>query len=570
MAMWNRDYIEKLRKKLEEWEREVVEPILKKVPERKREFLTEQGFSVKRLYTPVDLAERNWDYLEKLGFPGAYPFTRGVYPTMYRGRPWTIRQYSGFGSAEDTNKRYHYLLKIGQTGLSMAFDLPTQLGLDPDHPLAFYEVGKVGVSMPSVREMEIVFEGIPMDRITTSMTINATAMEVLSMYIAVAESRGIPRHVLGGTVQNDILKEFIARNNYIYPPTPSMRYATDLIIWAAKEMPKWNSISISGYHFEEAGATPAQEIAFTLADGIEYVRWVLERGKAQGWPENVDQFAPRLSFFFAARTNLFEQVAKFRAARRMWAKIMKEWFGAKKPRSMMLRFHTQTAGVTLTAQQPLVNLIRTTIQALAAVLGGTQSLHVNSYDEALSLPTEEAVKLSIRVQQVILYESGVVDTVDPLGGSYYVEWLTDMLEEEAWKIIDRIESMGGMLKAVESGWPQAEIARAAYEYQLRVEKGEVPVIGVNVFVEEEEPKIQVLKVDPEVRERVISRLRKLREERDNERVRRMLDEVRRAAEKDDVNLMPYILNAIRSKTTLGEVSGVLREVWGEWRAPEVI
>lgn len=568
--MWDPREIEKIREKLIEWEKEVVTPILKKMPERKREFLTEQGFVVKRLYTPTDLAELGWSYLEKLGFPGQYPFTRGVYPTMYRGRPWTIRQYSGYGSAEETNKRYRYLLSIGQTGLSMAFDLPTQLGLDSDHPLAYYEVGKVGVACPTPIEMGIVFKDIPMDKITTSMTINATAMEILSMYILIAESRGIPRHVLGGTVQNDILKEFIARNNYIYPPLPSMRYATDLIIWAAKEMPKWNSISISGYHFEEAGATPAQEIAFTLADGIEYVRWVLERGKVQGWPKSVDDFAPRLSFFFAARTNLFEQVAKFRAARRMWAKIMKEWFGARNPRSMMLRFHTQTAGVQLTAQQPLVNLIRTTIQALAAILGGTQSLHVNSYDEALSLPTEEAVKLSVRVQQIILYESGVVDTVDPLGGAYYVEWLTDMLENEAWKLIEKIESMGGMLKAVELGWPQAEIARAAYEYQLKVERGEIPIIGVNIFVEQEMPRIKILKVDPAVRERVIARLNEYRKSRDMVKVERVLGELRKSAEKEDVNLMPCILEAVRAGATLGEISGTLREVWGEWRAPEAI
>ncbi len=555
--------IEKIREKMSEWAKEVVEPVLKKFPERKREFLTEEGFTVKRVYTPVDLAEKDWDYLEKLGFPGQYPFTRGVYPTMYRGKIWTIRQYAGFGSAEDTNQRYRYLLSIGQTGLSMAFDLPTQLGLDPDHPLAWYEVGKVGVSMPSVKEMEIVFNDIPMDKITTSMTINATAIEVLSMYIVVAESRGIDRKVLGGTIQNDILKEFIARNNYIYPPYPSMRYATDAIMWCAKEMPKWNSISISGYHFEEAGATPAQEIAFTLADGIEYVKWVIERGM------EVDRFAPRLSFFFAARTNLFEQIAKFRAARRMWAKIMKERFGAKKPRSMMLRFHTQTAGVLLTAQQPEVNIIRTTIQALAAVLGGTQSLHVNSYDEALSLPTEKAVKLSVRVQQVLAYEAGIVDTVDPIGGAYYIEWLTDELEEKAWKIIDEIEKLGGMVKAIEIGYPQREIAKSAYEYQLKVEKGEIPIIGVNVFVEPEEPRIEVLKVDPAVRERVITRLKKLKSERDNEKVKRLLEELSRAAEKDDENIFPYILEAIRAKATLGEISGVLRDVWGEWRAPEV-
>ncbi len=561
--------LERIHKAYEEWEEKVVKPALTRFPETKSEFRTEQGFLVKRLYTPADLGD-DWDYLEKLGFPGQYPFTRGVYPTMYRGKPWTIRQYSGFGSAEDTNKRYRYLLSIGQTGLSMAFDLPTQLGLDPDHPLAYYEVGKVGVSMPAITEMDIVFQGIPMDKITTSMTINATAIEVLSMYVLVAESRGVQRSVLRGTTQNDILKEFIARNNYIYPPLPSMRYSTDLIIWAAKEMPKWNSISISGYHFEEAGATPAQEVAFTIADGIEYVKWVLERGKEQGWPKSVDDFAPRLSFFFAARTNLFEQIAKFRAARRVWAKVMKERFGAKKPRSMTLRFHTQTAGVTLTAQQPLVNLIRTTIQALAAVLGGTQSLHVNSYDEALSLPTEESVKLSIRVQQVLLYEAGIIDTIDPAGGSYYIEWLTDRIEEEVWKILDRIESMGGMLKAIEAGWPQAEIAKAAYEYQLKIEKGEIKIVGVNIYVEEEEPKIKILKVDPKVRERVINRIKKLRSERDEAKLKTALANIKSAAKREEVNIVPYIMEAIRAKATIGEVSEALREVWGEWRAPEII
>ncbi|MGC8974820.1 MAG: acyl-CoA mutase large subunit family protein, partial [Thermoprotei archaeon] len=481
----------------------------------------------------------------------------------YRGRAWTIRQYAGFGSAEDTNSRYKYLLSIGQTGLSMAFDLPTQLGLDPDNRLAWYEVGKVGVSMPSVNEMDLVFQDIPMGKISTSMTINATAIEVLSMYIAVAESRGVSKSLLRGTVQNDILKEYIARNNYIYPPRPSMRYATDLIIYAAKNIPKWNSISISGYHFEEAGATPAMEVAFTLADAIEYVNWVLERGM------DVDEFAGQLSFFFAARTNIFEQIAKFRAARRMWAKIMKDRFNAKDPRSMMLRFHTQTAGVLLTAQQPLVNLIRTTLQALAAVLGGTQSLHVNSYDEALSLPTEESVKLSVRVQQVLLYESGVIDTVDPLGGSYYIEWLTDQIEEKAWKIIDEIDRLGGMIKAIELGYPQKEIARAAYEWQLKVERGEAPIVGVNTLVEEETLNIKVLKVDPKVRERVVLRLEQLRKERDSMKVRDSLDELRRAAEKEDTNIFPYIYEAVKRKATLGEISKTLREVWGEWRAPEV-
>jgi methylmalonyl-CoA mutase N-terminal domain/subunit len=557
--------LEKIRSRMKEWEEEVLKPVLKKFPEIKEEFLTEEGLKVDRIYTPLHTEGRGWEYLTHLGFPGEYPFTRGPYPTMYRGKPWTIRQYAGYGSAEDTNRRYKYLLSIGQTGLSMAFDLPTQLGLDPDHKLAWYEVGKVGVSMPSVKEMEIVFQDIPMDKISTSMTINATAIEVLSMYVAVAESRGIDKTILRGTVQNDILKEYIARNNYIYPPTPSMRYATDLIIYAAKNMPKWNSISISGYHFEEAGATPAMEIGFTLADAIEYVKHVLERRTI-----DVDSFAKRLSFFFAARTNILEQIAKFRAARRMWAKIMKERFGAKDPRSMMLRFHTQTAGVLLTAQQPLVNLIRTTLQALAAVLGGTQSLHVNSYDEALSLPTEESVKLSVRVQQVLLYESGVIDTIDPLGGAYYIEWLTDMIEEKAWKFIDEVDRMGGMIKAIENGYPQREIARAAYEWQIKVDKGEIPIIGVNKFVEEgQESKVEILKVDPEVRERVISRLKAFRLERDQQRVRTLLEEVRKAAEKDDENLFPHILSAIRGKATLGEISGVLREAWGEWRAPEV-
>ncbi|MCX8184983.1 MAG: methylmalonyl-CoA mutase family protein [Sulfolobales archaeon] len=553
---------EKLKQKILEWESEVVLPLIKKVPERKKVFTTEEGLEVRRVYTPLEL--ERWDYLEKLGLPGVYPYTRGIYPTMYRGRPWTIRQYAGYGSAEDTNERYRYLLSIGQTGLSIAFDLPTQLGYDPDHPLAWYEVGKVGVSTPAVTEMDIVFRDIPMDKISTSMTINATAIETLAMYIAVAESRGVPRAVLDGTTQNDILKEYIARNNYIYPPEPSMRYSVDLILYTAKEMPKWNPISISGYHMEEAGATPAMEIAFTFADAVEYIRWAKERGRV-----DVDAFAPKLTFFFAARTNLFEQVAKFRAARRMWARIMKEWFGAKDPRSMLLRFHTQTAGVTLTAQQPMVNIIRTTLQALAAVLGGTQSLHVNSYDEALSLPTEESVKLSVRVQQVLLYESGVVDTIDPLGGSYYVEWLTDQIEERAWKHLEEIEKMGGMLRAVKLGYPQREIARAAYEWQLKVEKGEVPIVGVNMFTEPEIPKVKILKVDPVARERVVSRLRKLREGRDKIKVRDALDGVRRAAEREEVNMFTPIYEAVKVGATIGEISGVLRDVWGEWRAPEV-
>ena len=555
--------IAKIHEKAVEWMERIVEPLLKKNPERK-EFKCESGLTIQRLYTPLDLAGKNWNYLEKLGFPGVYPYTRGIYPTMYRGRIWTIRQYAGYGSAEDSNERFKYLLKVGQTGLSIAFDLPTQLGLDPDDRLAWYEVGKVGVSMSSIDEMNILFRDIPLDKVSTSMTINATAMEVLSMYIAIAESRGISRSILDGTVQNDILKEYVARGNYIYPPEQSMRYTADIILFCSREIPRWNSISISGYHFEEAGATPTQEVAFTLADAIEYVRYVRDRGF------DVDSFAPRLSFFFAARTNLFEQVAKFRAARRMWARIMKDMFNAKDPRSMMMRFHVQTAGVTLTAQQPEVNIIRTTLQALAAILGGAQSLHVNSYDEALCLPTEKSVKLAVRVQQVLAYESGVTDTIDPLGGGYFIEWLTDQIEEEAWKIIDHIEKLGGMVKAIEKGYPQAEIMKSAYEYQQKVESNELAVIGVNMFREEEEIKLELLKVDPQVRERVINRLRKLRSERDQLKVHEALDRLRKAAEKIDENIFPYVLEAVKAKATVGEISRVLRETWGEWRGPTII
>ncbi len=555
------DEVKEVRLKMEEWENKVLKGFLKKFSERKAVFLSEEGIEVKRLYTPCDLADRKWNYVEKAGFPGSYPFTRGVYPTMYRGRTWTIRQYAGFGSAEDTNERYKYLLNVGQTGLSMAFDLPTQLGLDPDNELAFEEVGKVGVSMPSLKEMEIVFQGIPLERISTSMTINATAMEIMSMYISLAQKRGVSMDKLAGTVQNDIIKEYVARGNYIYPPQQSLKYLTDIIIFCAENMPRWNSISISGYHFEEAGATPSQEIAFTLADAMTYVESVVERGM------DVDSFAPRLSFFFASRTNLFEQVAKFRAARRMWAQIMKERFSAKNPRSMMLRFHVQTAGVTLTAQQPEVNIIRTTLQALAAALGGAQSLHVNSYDEALSLPTEKAVKLSVRVQQVLQLESGVTDTVDPVGGSYFVEWLTDEIEEKAWRIIGHIERVGGMVKAVEKGIPQLEIAKSAYEYQKRIEERKTPVIGVNVLMEEEEIKEKILKVDPEVRKKVTSRLEKLRRTRNNNKVSEALEKLRKAAESEEKNLFPFVLEAVKTGATLGEISGTLREVWGEWRAP---
>ena len=553
------DIEDKIKESYQQWEEKVLKPWISKRPERKEKFITPSGIEVKRLYTPLDL---KGSYEEKLGFPGEYPFTRGIYPTMYRGRLWTIRQYAGYGSAEDTNERFKKLLQAGQTGLSMAFDLPTQLGLDPDHVLAFTEVGVVGVSMFHWKEMDIVMNGIPLDKVTTSMTINATAMELLSMYVAVAESRGIDKKVLDGTVQNDILKEYIARKNYIYPPEPSMRYTIDLIEYSAKNIPKWYPISISGYHIREAGADAVLEVAFTLADGIEYVRKTIERGIP------VDDFAPKLSFFFAAYTNIFEEVAKFRAARRMWAKIMKEWFNAKKPESMMLRFHTQTGGAELTAQQPEINIIRTTLQALAAVLGGTQSLHVNSYDEALALPSEKAAKIAIRVQQVIAYESGAADTIDPLAGSYYIEALTDEIEERAWKIIEKIESMGGMMKAIEKGYPQAEIAESAYRLQKRIESGDLVKVGVNMFYEPDWiGTTEVFRVNPEVRNRVLERLKKYRSERDEIKWRDSLNQLRKAAEKENENLFPYVLNAIKAGATVGEISGVLREIWGEYREP---
>ncbi|WP_048058229.1 acyl-CoA mutase large subunit family protein [Pyrococcus yayanosii] len=552
--------LKKIREEEKRWEETTVTKFLQKAPERKEKFMTDDGFEIKRIYTPADLGE-DWDYMEKLGFPGEYPFTRGVYATMYRGRFWTMRQYAGYATAEESNKRYKYLLEQGQTGLSVAFDLPTQLGYDSDHPLAEGEVGKVGVAIDSLWDMEILFDGIPLDKVSTSMTINSTAANLLAMYILVAEKQGVPQHVLRGTVQNDILKEYIARGTYIFPPQPSMRLTTDIIMYCAENVPKWNPISISGYHIREAGANAVQEVAFTLADGIEYVKAVIERGM------DVDKFAPRLSFFFAAHNNFLEEIAKFRAARRLWAYIMKEWFGAKNPRSMMLRFHTQTAGSTLTAQQPENNIIRVAIQALAAVLGGTQSLHTNSYDEALSLPTEKSVRIALRTQQIIAYESGVVDTVDPLGGAYYIEWLTDHIYEEALKYIEKIEKMGGMMRAIERGYVQKEIADAAYKYQKEIEEGKRIIVGVNKFVTDEPIEVEILKVDPSIREKQIERLKKLRSERDNKKVEEALDKLRNAAEKEDENLMPYIIEAHRHLATLGEVTDVLREVWGEYKAP---
>ncbi|MFA4700573.1 methylmalonyl-CoA mutase family protein [Pyrococcus kukulkanii] len=560
MMTFDKDALKKIREEEKRWEETTVKQFLQKAQERKEKFMTDDGFEIKRIYTPADLGE-NWDYMEKLGFPGEYPFTRGVYATMYRGRIWTMRQYAGYATAEESNKRYKYLLSQGQTGLSVAFDLPTQLGYDSDHPLAEGEVGKVGVAIDSLWDMRILFDGIPLDKVSTSMTINSTAANLLAMYILVAEEQGVPQEKLRGTVQNDILKEYIARGTYIFPPQPSMRLTTDIIMYCAENIPKWNPISISGYHIREAGANAVQEVAFTLADGIEYVKAVIERGM------DVDKFAPRLSFFFAAHNNFLEEIAKFRAARRLWAYIMKEWFNAKNPRSMMLRFHTQTAGSTLTAQQPENNIIRVAIQALAAVLGGTQSLHTNSYDEALSLPTEKSVRIALRTQQIIAYESGVVDTVDPLGGAYYIEWLTDHIFEEALKYIEKIQKMGGMMRAIERGYIQKEIAEAAYKYQKEIEEGKRIIVGVNKFVTDEPIEVEILKVDPSIREKQIERLKKLRSERNNKKVEEALDKLRNAAESEDENLMPYIIEAHRHLATLQEVTDVLREVWGEYRAP---
>jgi len=553
--MFDRKKIEEIKQAEEIWEEEKVDKAISRFPERKETFKTSSNLEVDRIYTPEDI--KDFDYNEKLGFPGQYPFTRGVQPTMYRGRLWTMRQYAGFATAEESNKRYKYLLEQGQTGLSVAFDLPTQIGYDSDHSLAEGEVGKVGVAIDSLRDMEILFNGIPLDKVSTSMTINAPASILLAMYIAVAEKQGVPKEKLRGTIQNDILKEYIARGTYIFPPEPSMRLITDIFEYCSKEVPKWNTISISGYHIREAGSTAVQEVAFTLANGIAYVQAAINAGL------DVDDFAPRLSFFFNAHNDLFEEVAKFRAARRLWARIMKERFKAKNEKSMMLKFHTQTAGSTLTAQQPDNNIIRVTIQTLAAVLGGTQSLHTNSKDEALALPTEEAVRIALRTQQIVAYESGVTDTIDPLAGSYYIESLTDRIEEEAIKYIEKIDQLGGASKAIEKGYIQKEIQNAAYSYQMEVESNERIVVGVNKFQIEEEDVGELLKVDPEVEKLQKQKIKALKEERNNSEVENRLLKLKDAA-KSDKNLMPYILDAVKAYATLGEICHVLREVFGEY------
>ena len=541
--------------KFEEWSKK-VEAKLSERPERKKEFVNTSGIPIKRLYTPLD--QKGMDYPSELGFPGEYPFTRGVQPTMYRGRYWTMRQYAGFATAEQSNERYKFLLEQGQTGLSVAFDLPTQIGYDSDHEMAMGEVGKVGVAIDSLRDMEILFNGIPLDKVSASMTINAPASILLAMYMAVAEQQGVPSEKLRGTIQNDILKEYSSRGTYIFPPRPSMRIITDIFSYCADKAPQWNTISISGYHIREAGSTAVQEVAFTLANGIAYVEAALGAGL------DVDTFGPRLSFFFNAHQDLLEEIAKYRAARRLWARIMKERFKAKNPRSMMIRFHTQTSGCSLTAQQPLNNIVRVAFQALAAVLGGTQSLHTNSMDEALCLPSEEAVQIALRTQQLIAYESGVTDTIDPLAGSYCVEALTREIDQRAEQYIEKIDEMGGAPAAIEKGYIQREIQDSAYHYQRDIENGERVVVGVNRFQVEEEEPTNLLRVDPAVRISQIERLKKLKSERDNEQVAQSLAELKRVAE-GTANLMPSILNAVKAYATLGEICDVLREVFGEYQ-----
>lgn len=555
---------EDLKNKVQEaynnWNEKTYNKSLTKNPERQEEFTTISFTPVKPLYTPNDLTE---NYNEKIGFPGEYPFTRGVQPTMYRGKFWTMRQYAGFGTAKESNERYRYLLEQGQMGLSVAFDLPTQIGYDSDDPMAYGEVGKVGVAIDTLADMEILFNQIPLDKVSTSMTINAPASVLLALYIAVAEKQGVSKAQISGTIQNDILKEYIARGTYIFPPKPSMRLITNIFEYCSKEVPKWNTISISGYHIREAGSTAAQEVGFTLANGIAYVDAAIKAGL------DIDKFAGRLSFFFNAHNDLLEEVAKFRAARRLWAKIMKERFGAKDPRSWMLRFHSQTAGSTLTAQQVDNNIVRVTIQTLAAVLGGTQSLHTNSRDEALALPTEESVRIALRTQQIAAYESGITNTIDPLAGSYYVEAMTDMIEQKAVEYIEKINAMGGVVPAIEAGYIQLEIQQAAYQFEKEVEANKQIIVGVNKFTMKEEEHKNLLKIDMKVQEEQIKFLNQVRAERSNEEVKIKLAHLKEAAQGEQ-NLMPAIVDAVKVYAGVGEICNTLRDVFGEYKETVVI
>lgn len=548
--------VKNVKEEMERWEKTTLNKVLTKSPEREPSFKTTSHIELKRLFTPLDVGEL--DYCAEIGFPGEFPFTRGVQPTMYRGRFWTMRQYAGFATPEETNKRYKYLLEQGQTGLSVAFDLPTQIGYDSDHPLADGEVGKVGVAIDSLKDVEILFDGIPLDKVSTSMTINSTAAILLAMYIAVAEKQGVKSEILQGTIQNDILKEYAARGTYIFPPLESMRIVTDIFAFCKDRVPRWNTISISGYHMREAGCTAVQEVAFTLADGIAYVEAAIRAGL------DVDSFASRLAFFFCCHNTFIEEVAKFRAARRLWAKIMKERFKAKREESCMLRFHTQTAGCSLTAQQPDNNVVRVAFQALAAVLGGTQSLHTNSRDEAYALPTEDSVRLALRTQQLIAYESGVADMIDPLGGSYAVEALTDEIEKKSMDYIEKIEAMGGAIKAIESGYIQGEIGESAYQYQKEIETKKRIIVGLNQFQIQEEPLRDILRIKPEIEQYQKEKLARVKKERDNAKVKEALRGLKKAAQGTD-NVVPLILEAVKVYATLGEISDTLREVFGEYR-----
>jgi methylmalonyl-CoA mutase N-terminal domain/subunit len=541
----------------QEWKEKQYDPLVDNYGERKEEFSNSSGMEIPPVYTNRDWSDEDYD--EDLGMPGEYPFTRGVQPNMYRGKLWTMRQYAGFGTAEESNERYHYLLEQGNKGLSVAFDLPTQIGMDSDDPLAQGEVGKVGVAIDTLRDMEILFDGIPLDDVSTSMTINASASVLLCLYVAVAKQQDADLDELRGTIQNDVLKEYMARGTYIYPPEPSLRIISDIFEWCSEELPSWNTISVSGYHIREAGCTAAQEIAFTLADGMEYVRAGMDAGL------DVDDFAPQLSFFFNAHNNFLEEIAKFRAARRLWARIMKNEFNAQDPKSCRLKFHAQTGGSTLTAQQVENNVARVTIQAMAAVLGGCQSLHTNGKDEALSLPTEQSVRTALRTQQIIAHESGVADAVDPLGGSYLIEDWTNQLEELARDYIDEIEEMGGMVEAIDQGYPQKQISDAAYEHQQAVEEEEEIVVGVNKFQVEEEEDPEMMKLDPKSEDRQVERLNRVREERDSEAVEKRLDELRDAAKSDDENLIPHILRSVEAYASIGEIIDAMKEEFGEYQ-----
>jgi methylmalonyl-CoA mutase N-terminal domain/subunit len=560
--MFDKTKLKALKEAKDKWEGGPVAKSIARFPERKKKFTTISGMEVARLYTPDDLGD-DFDYMTKLSFPGEYPFTRGVQPTMYRGRFWTMRQYAGFGTAKETNERYRYLLSQGQTGLSVAFQLPTQAGYDSDHPLSQGEVGKVGVAIDSLDDMRVLFNGIPLDKVTTSMTMNAPASVLVSMYLALAEEQGVPWNKVGGTVQNDVLKEIICRGQYIYPPQATMRLTVDLIQFCEKNVPNWNTISISGYHIRESGSTAAQEMAFTIADGIAYVQACMERGL------DVDKFGPRLSFFFNAFTNVLEEVAKFRAGRRFWAKTMKERFKANDPRSQMLRYHVQTGGVTLTAQQPLNNIVRVALQTLATAYGGGQSLHTNSYDEALCLPTQEAVTVALRTQQLVAEESGATDTVDPLAGCYYVEAMTDKIEAEIAEYIKKIDAMGGTLKAIEQGYIQKEIQDSSYRFQKEIESNERIYVGINKYTMEEPPPTNLLRVDPKQGEIEAAKLKKLRRERDQAAWKNALDNLEKVS-KTDENVLPAVIEAVKARATVGEICDVWRKVFGEYRPKEFV